>query len=205
MTIEVEDGTGKSNAVSYLSASDANTYHAARGNDAWSDEDTATQEQALIRATAALDSWLRGCWRGVKKTSTQALAWPRISAQGSTTGVTDEDGYELSTAAVPLVVKQATAEVALIELTERFIQQSVSRDNTVSSESVGPISVSYRADAPTNKRYPHVEALLRGVANVAGTQIGMNVYLTDAEIEELDNEEPDIFDYGEYFHLVKNY
>lgn len=199
MTISVEDGTGKTDAVSYLSAADALAYHVAHGNDAWSDEDTATQEAALVRATTALDSWLRGSWSGKKKTQAQSLAWPR-------TGVTDEDGYTVIDTAVPLVIEQACAEVALIELTERFIQQSVDNSNAVASETVGPISVSYRADAPTNKRYPHIEAMLRGVAAVGAPQVSMNVYLTDAEKDALDDDgEFDPFKYDEYFAEIKGY
>lgn len=196
MTIEVEDGTGKATAVSYISAVDATTYFSARGVEAWSDEDTTTQEQALVRATFALDSWLRGRWLGTKKTQTQALAWPR-------TDVVDEEGFEVSDASVPVAVKQATCEVALIELTERFIQQSVSRDNTIASESVGPISVSYRGDAPTVKTYPHVEALLRGVANIGGVQIGFTLGLTADEEAALDDENVDWLDLNDYFEAVK--
>jgi len=206
VTITVETGAGLSDAVSYISAADAATYFAARGVDTWAESDAAEQEAALVRATSSLDSWLRGRWLGTKKTQTQALAWPRISAMGATTGVEDEEGYELSTTAVPVQVKQATCEIALIELTERFIQQSVSKDNTIASESVGPISVSYRGDAPTTKTYPHVEALLRGLASIGGTQIGFTIGLTDEEQEYLDNQgEFDIFDYSAYFNTVKNY
>ncbi len=194
MTIEVEDGTAKANAQSYISVADATTYHAARGNDSWAEQDAPVQEQALIRAASALDSWLRGQWLGTKKTQAQALAWPR-------TGVVDQDSFEIPDTTIPTELKQACAEVALIELTERFIQQSVSRDHTVSSTSVGPVAVSYRADAPTNKRYPHIEAMLRGIANTAGTQIGMNVYLTQDEIDELSG--VDAYDLGDY--VIKSY
>jgi hypothetical protein len=201
MALTVEDGTGKSNADAYISAAYADTYFAIRKIDSWKAKSSTEREAAIVRATAALDGWLRGSWVGVKKTSTQALAWPRIAELGGTTGVLDEDGYELSTTAVPTVVSNATAEIALIELSERFIQQEVSRDNTVASETVGPISVSYRADAPTNKRYPHVEAMLRGVANTAGTQVAMNIYLSAEEIEEQAG--VDYYDLGDY--VIKNY
>ena len=37
MALEVEDGTGKSTAESYISVADATTYHTARGNSTWND------------------------------------------------------------------------------------------------------------------------------------------------------------------------
>jgi len=199
MTIEVEDGTGLDDAVSYVAADDATDYFAARGIEAWAEEGEASQEAALVRATAALDSWLRGRWLGKKATQAQSLAWPR-------TGVTDEEGYEIADDVVPVQVVQATCEIALVELTERFLQQSVSKDNTVASETVGPISVSYRADAPTIKYYPHIEALLRGLANIGGALIGFTISLTEEEKDELDHQgEFDPFDYEEYFAAIKGY
>jgi hypothetical protein len=202
MAIVVENGTGLTNAVSYFSVANADAYFLARGIDSWADEDDATKEVALVRATFGLDQWLRGRWKGVKKTQAQSLAWPRVDALDSTTGILDEDGYELSTTAVPTVVEQATAEVALIELTQRFVQQSVGNSNSVSSETVGPISVSYFAGAPSISYYPHVEALLRGVAASSGIQLDMTISLTAAEIAAQQGQ-TDMFNYPAYFNLIK--
>lgn len=196
MTITVEDGTGKVDAVSYISAADAATYFSLRGVETWSEYGATEQEAALVRATFALDSWLRGRWLGTKKSQTQALAWPR-------TGAVDEEGFDILDTTVPVQVRYATCEVALIELTERFIQQTVSRDNTVASESVGPISVSYRADAPTMKSYPQVEAMLRGVATIGGAQIGFNVSLTEDELAALSTDPLDPLDLDQYFESAK--
>ena len=179
MAIEVEDGSGKVDAVSYVSVADATTYFTARGDETWAEQESTTQEAALVRATAAIDSWLRGRWLGTKKTQAQSLAWPR-------TGVVDEEGFDILDTTIPTPLKQATCEVAMIELSERFLQQSVSKDNTIASETVGPISVSYRADAPTVKTYPHVEALLRGLASIGGAQMAFSISLTDDEKAALD-------------------
>src|SRR5687767_6245334 len=102
MALEVEDGTGKANAVSYISLADADTYFAARAVEAWEDADEVEKESALIRATDALDSWARGRWKGTKKTSTQALAWPRED-------VVDEEGFDVPTTVVPTPVSRATS------------------------------------------------------------------------------------------------
>jgi hypothetical protein len=203
MAIVVETGAGLSNAVSYLSVADADAYHESRGNEAWADEDDATKEVALVRATFGLDQWLRGRWLGVKKTAEQSLAWPRIDKLDSTTGILDEDGYELSTTALPTVLVSACAEVALIELTQRFVQQSVGSDNAIASESVGPISVSYRGNAPSITYYPHVESLLSGIASVGGIQLGMTISLTAEEIAAQQGGTT-MFDYPAYFNLLKN-
>jgi hypothetical protein len=205
VTLEVEDGTGLEDAQSYLSVEDADAYHAARGTDAWTDEDEVVKEQALVRATFALDAWLRGRWLGVKKTATQALAWPRLSAKGATTGVTDEEGFELSPDAVPGAVIAACAEIALIELSQRFLQQTVNASNAIAAESVGPISVSYRDSAPSITYYPHIEALLRGVAAVGGISINMVISLTPDELTALNSPNPDVFDFPQYFNLIKGY
>jgi hypothetical protein len=70
MTIEVEDGTGKPAAVSYVSNAEATAYFTARGVGTWDDVgDTVAQEAALVRATTALDSWLRGRWFGKRRRS----------------------------------------------------------------------------------------------------------------------------------------
>ncbi len=196
MAIVVEDGTGLSNAVSYISLVDATAYFEARGVETWADVgDTVAQEAALVRATFALDAWLRGRWTGKKKTSSQSLAWPR-------TDVIDEEGYEVPSDVVPTPVKHACCEVALIELSGSFLTKSVSNENAVSSTSVGPVSVSYRSDAPTVTTYPHIEAMLRGLAATGGTQMNFGVSLTQDEIDALDNG-TDMFDYEEYFNLVK--
>ena len=197
MAIEVGDGTGKANAVSYISAADATTYFAARGDEVWAEQEPSTQEAALVRATAALDSWLRGRWLGTKKTQAQSLAWPR-------TGVVDEEGYTILDTTIPVQLKQATCEVAMIELTERFIQQTVSKDNTIAAESVGPIAVSYRADAPTVKTYPHVEALLRGLAAIGGAQMNFRVSLTEDEVTALNsNSDSYLVDLDAYLESAK--
>ena len=196
MPFTVEDGTGLSNANSYLAVADADSYFADRGNEDWAAQDTTAKEQALVRATFAINAWLRGKWRGAKFTATQSLAWPR-------SGVVDEDGYELATDAVPQPVKDATAEVALIELTERFLQTSVDRSNMVASQSVGPISVTYRGDAPSIKYYPHVMAILTGLASTGGTALDVIIGMTADELAD-SSADLDFFDYPGYFNLIKS-
>ena len=192
MALEVEDGTGKENATSYISLADADDYFELRGNEDWSGEDEADREAALVRATFGMDSWLRGRWVGTKLTQAQALAWPREGAE-------DEDGFEIPEDEVPIVVQHACAEIALIELSGTSFQStSQSAADSVSSETVGPISVTYKDSAQTITTYPHIEALLRGVAATSGVVMSFNVGLTQDELDAMEDE-PDVFDFEEYF------
>jgi hypothetical protein len=200
MALEVEDGTAKANANAYVSAADADTYFTLRGNENWTDADTADKEAAIVRATFALDAKYGPSWVGVKKTQAQALQWPRIEKKDSTTGVTDADGYEIETTVVPQKVIDACCEVALIELTERFLSESVDRDSMVTSERVGPISTTWSSGAPTVTLYPHIDAMLQGLAGSA-SGVQFHISLTDEEKNQGTSNDP--FDYPEYFNLVK--
>lgn len=76
MTLVKEDGTGLSNANSYASAADGDTYHEGHlyATD-WTGATTATKESALVMATRLMD----GCYQfnGYKYTTEQSLQWPR--------------------------------------------------------------------------------------------------------------------------------
>lgn len=200
MALTVEDGTGKADATSYVALADANAYFLARDPNeeiytGWAGLDDAGKEAALIRATQALDSWFRGRWKGTKKTSAQALAWPRID-------VVDEEGLDVADTIVPTPVKRAICEIASIEATSRYIQETVTRDNMVKSVSVGPISTTYMEGATSITQFPHIDALLKGLASAGGTQLGMNIGLTAEELSD-DSDAFDPFDYPAYFELRK--
>lgn len=106
MAIIVEDGTAKTDAVSYLSVTDANTHHTARGNTQWSALSDANKETALVRATDYIDKRFGRKFRGHKISSAQALEWPRSAA-------TDNDGFAIGSGEVPSQLKKATAEYAM--------------------------------------------------------------------------------------------
>lgn len=201
MALTVENGTGLSTANAYVSVADADAYFTLRGNTDWVDLDTEVKEAAIVRATFGLDSKYRGLWKGFKKTSVQSLAWPRTEVLGGTTGIYDEEGYEVSTTALPIRLVYACAEVASIELTTSYVPTLQSRDDMISSEKIGPISTSYMASAPSSKSYPHVDSLLQGLASSAGNGVGMVISLTAEEISQDDSFDP--WDYPSYFNLIK--
>jgi hypothetical protein len=112
MALVVEDGTGKSTAESYLSVADCDTYHTKHGDSSdWSGADTSTKEEALRMATQYLDLQYGKKWKGKRKTTAQALAWPRNY-------VYDYDGIAISDDSVPTDLESATAETALLHITE---------------------------------------------------------------------------------------
>lgn len=105
MTIVVEDGTGKTNANSYVSVADADAYLAIKigQNSAWNALVTGTKESYLEWATTLLDQRTR--WSGFKSVQASALAWPR-------TGVIDREGFSVATNVVPTPVADAVVEIA---------------------------------------------------------------------------------------------
>lgn len=153
MTIEVEDGTGKAAAVSYLSAADADAYHSARGNAAWTGSST-VKEQALIKATSYIEIKYGLVWDGYRKTSSQALSWPRSFVYYPDLRITEF--YPDN--AIPNEVKNACALLALKALTNDLIKDEEQR---VISESVsGAVSTTYSEFSGQQTQYPEVFLLL---------------------------------------------
>ena len=155
MAFVVEDGSGKSDANAYSTTAFADTYHADRGNSAWAGG-TADKEAALIRATDYLEAnfpWATG-W---KASQDQALGWPRASAS-------DKDGYPFGSDEVPVVVQQATAELAAKALTAELRPDET---RATKREQVGPLEVEYFGRAMATS-YKQVEGMLRGLTTGLG-------------------------------------
>lgn len=142
----------------YGTVDDADEYHTAHGNTAWTGSDE-LKTAALVRASAYIDGRYRwrlssGRWvsmfRGVKTGArAQELEWPR-------TGATDYEGEEIATDEIPREVEYATYEAALRELVE---PGSLSPDYTsasqVTKEKVGPIEVQYAESKATDNMTPN--------------------------------------------------
>lgn len=160
MALIVEDGTGLTAAESYLAVSDADAYHAARGNTTWASLDTTTKEQALRSAASYIDTIQR--YKGFRLTQAQALEFPRTSCF-------DWSGFPAE--GVPARVKQACAELAL-RASGGSLYADLSRGGKVKSEAVGPISTTYADDAPVGMHYTQVMNLLLPYSRVAGPRMG---------------------------------
>jgi hypothetical protein len=108
MAIVVEDGTGKTDSVSYIDVTDADTYFSTRlYSTTWTGADTASKESALVTATRQIDTYWN--FYGERASTTQALQWPRSS-------VTDRDGNVLASNAIPVALKSAVCEMAIAML-----------------------------------------------------------------------------------------
>ena len=107
----VETGAGISNANSYVSVEDADTYFADREDPAdWTGADTARKEAAIIAATSYLDNKFRLRWSGRRSFEIQALSWPRQNVE-------DYDGFTLASNALPERLKFAVIEIAVRDIT----------------------------------------------------------------------------------------
>ena len=120
IVLVVEDGTGKSDANTYTSVIDADTFNEQRGRSAWLSLEDDEKAAALIKATEFIDGTFN--WIGRKTTQEQALQWPRndVDDYGETILVTDRDGFEIT--GVPAGVKKAVAEAAFLSLSEDLFQ-----------------------------------------------------------------------------------
>lgn len=103
MALVVEDGTGLTGSNSYASVAEATAYYDVdRTATFWADLTTEQREEYLQWATRILDAKVK--WRGLKRSETQALAWPR-------TGAYDREGYAIASTIVPKPVKAALFEL----------------------------------------------------------------------------------------------
>ena len=149
MALIVETGTGAATSESYISVVNADTYHAARGNTLWATIQTAEKEQGLRRATDYMQFTYSGRWKGAQATSTQALDWPRV-------GVV-VNRWSVPNMTIPVDIANACAELGF---RAAFGDLSPDVGAQVTSETVGPISVSYAVGARQSTAFKAVDNLL---------------------------------------------
>lgn len=155
MAIVVENGTGMADAESYLSVAAFKDYCDKWGY-AYGTTTDAVIEQKLRQATNFIDTIFR--YKGTRLLASQALEYPRD-------GLTDWSGFDIT--GVPQRVAKATAELAFKALTES-LYTDLDRGGMVTSESVGPLSVSYADGAPVGKVYRFAENLLKPYIRTSG-------------------------------------
>ncbi len=167
-TFVVEDGSGLTTSNSYCSTTAADTYHAAQGNPTdWVDADLLTKQDALRRATEALDLNFGARWNGSRSTSEQALDWPRAWC-------IDSAGNDISSDTIPTRLAVATARAALLIVQGYDLLPATQTTADVASESnsVGEVSrsVTYRGGKPATTQFPQLERLLvtAGLASSGG-------------------------------------
>lgn len=159
-TFTAEDGTGLADAMSYATVAEADAYHRARRNLAWTQAASVDREAALVRATDYIDRRWSARFIGRRLTVAQALEWPRDFAY-------DEFGGAIT--GVPTLLKNACAEYALRALTASLAPDPVLSANgriTRKLERVeGAVTeeTEYAADhaPPITRPYPLADMLLR--------------------------------------------
>jgi hypothetical protein len=176
MALTVEDGTGLAAADAYASVATVDAYVTAylRDHATWTGATTADKEQSIREATQTLDLLFGGRWIGRKKSSAQALAWPRASA-------VDPDGWEVASTAVPAQVEDAVAELAWKHLndtgpsTTTGDSTGIIADNStpaVSEETVkvGPITstTKWAGVKPGSSTFRKVALILKALLNPPG-------------------------------------
>lgn len=136
MALIVEDGTGRTDAETYISVNVFKTFCLKRGYDVDA-YDLDVMEIALRKAADYINTQFR--YKGFRLTGDQAMEFPRNSLY---------DWSGLLVTGVPMRVKNACCELAFKALTQPLYQDQ-NRGGKVVSESVGPISTTYAEDAPT--------------------------------------------------------
>jgi hypothetical protein len=158
MTLIVEDGTALANAEAYITVAAADQYFSDRGNVAWAALLTPAKEQALRAATDYLSSVYALRWAGVRRTTTQALDWPRLFVQRKHVA----GGYGMfplyyDESSVPVEVQRACAELALRASTATLNPDVGAQ---VKSQQVGPIQVTYIDGARQSQAFKSIDAML---------------------------------------------
>lgn len=149
MSLVAEDGTGLSNANSYISLAAANTYWVDYGSPTeWDAASTTEKSAALMYATRWLDD--NFAWYSTIYSVTQNLGWPRWSYY-------DNENREVPSGTVPQRVKDATCEIALVHLKDGL---NSSDNEGIKSEKIGDASVTY-SSSNNQKSYSFVKVSLR--------------------------------------------
>jgi hypothetical protein len=162
MSLVVEDGTGLSNAESYISVADATTYisnfylSTDPQQQIWTTatSDTGSDaEVALRRSTRDLDAYYVEVYRSCQLTTTQALGFPRqpfYEFGKQPLYFPELNGYyyeipstQILVSGIPQALKNATIELALLLLGGFDLTGPLDRSNTTKSEKlqVGQVGV----------------------------------------------------------------
>lgn len=161
MTIVVEDGSGLGDANSYVSVDDCAEYAAARGL-TFVASPPVLAEQALVRATAALDATYRGAFPGYKTNGrSQALEWPR-------TGGYDADGDAIDSDEIPAEIIQACCEMAIREFaTPGMMLPDLERGGQIEMVKAGVVAIQYSGNAPAQTTFTLIDGILSGILSGA--------------------------------------
>lgn len=156
MAIEfvVEDGTGKTDATSYLSVAELDQGWENLGYDG-STLIEATKQVLLNVATKVVDGQYGNRFPGVRRYVTQRLQWPRTDAYY-------RDGHKVAYNSVPPEVKNAVLEMAYASHSSVDLQPTNTEAGELESERVsvaGAVSESKSYFQGTARSHPKIAAV----------------------------------------------
>lgn len=138
MALVLVTTAGSKDANSYASLDDGNQYHEGHSQGAtWTEATEDKRRRGLVTATRQLDAWFE--WDGDVAFSDQALLFPRK-------GVVGRNGYLLDGESIPVVIRNATCELARSRLTDAGPTDDA--DN-ISRLKAGPVDITFRDETVT--------------------------------------------------------
>lgn len=161
MAFTVETGSIIAGANSYVSVTDADTYHLDRGNSDWAAAQLKEKQAALVNATDYIEQKYSERWKGCRVNAlTQSLSWPR--------GGLEYVNYNV----IPQKLKNAVCDLAL-EALSAALNPALDRGGQVKREKVDVIETEYFQGASSTTTRPAVDGILREYMN--GMANGFNV------------------------------
>ena len=168
-TLVVEDGSIVANANTYVTLEETNTYHEDRANDEWfAIADNDDRIKIIIRAFWGLENIFRSHWVGFPTNNNsavpQVIAWPRKANQDSDdTDKLNVNYRDIGLNNIPLEVKMAQMESALIELTNPIVQKIITPDDYTKRDYIyHAVETEYQSDRPVRNTFPILDRTLSG-------------------------------------------
>lgn len=157
MSIVVEDGSGLPDSNAYVSVDACASYCSDRGL-TFGSSPTVTGEQAIIRASAAIDAIYREQFPGYKRNGrAQAMEWPRANAF-------DNAGEIIANDEIPVEIVQATCEAAVRELADPgSMMPDLERGGGIRRLKAGSVEIEYGANAQNQTTFQTIGNLLSGL------------------------------------------
>lgn len=162
MALIIENGSIVTGAESYVSVTDADTYHLNRGNSIWKTSSVTAKEAALRKATSFVDNYYINRWKGMRTAISQPLQWPRQYVmqyeEYARAGYAQTPVY-IESNVIPNELKYAICEAALRSLTTELLPD-LDRGGKVKRVTIGPITEEYTDGAPATTTFTMIETLL---------------------------------------------
>jgi len=163
MALTLEDGTGIEDADAYVETSFVDTYAANYGKAGWDNLSDADKEVHVRRATQFIDNVYLNSFE--PSTSTQRLAFPACKAYVRNTLVTG----------VPIQVKEAVAELAVISVTTSLVDVQTERLAIQETKRAGDVSKSQTFSNDIYRKTFHPVEMILKPLTTGLNQIGPGV------------------------------